>query len=61
LRDESADINLADAIGNTLATAQRREAHHVKTRKGYYSYSLQGNLPPSVINDSMRKQSAKPP
>jgi hypothetical protein len=52
---------LADAIGNTLATAQRREAHHVKTRKGYYSYSLQGNLPPSVINDSMRKQSAKPP
>jgi len=27
-----------------------REAHHVKTWKGHYSYSLQANLPPSVIS-----------
>jgi hypothetical protein len=44
-----------------LEDRQRRETHHVKTRKGHHSYSLQGNLPRSVIDDSMREQSAKPP
>ncbi len=33
-----------------LEDGQRRKAHHVKTRKGHHSYSLQGNLSPSVIN-----------
>jgi hypothetical protein len=44
-----------------LEDGQRRETHHVKARKGHHSYSLQGNLPLSVIGDLMREQSAKPP
>jgi hypothetical protein len=46
---------------SNLEDGQRRETHHVKARKGHHSYSLQGNLLPSVIDDSMREHSAKQP
>jgi hypothetical protein len=41
---------LAERRVRGLEDGHRREAHHVKTWKRHHSYTLQGNLPPSVIN-----------